>query len=152
MIPHLSAFPGFQLNKKIFLILGFLIALTVYINIAHTEHVRKWIGPSATATTSSDTNDRTSGAVQEAKVSETPDKSKFDVKEMVQTDSILEEEQIGSRYPDAYYCYHKSTADLSNVDALDDIVRSKRQPTPDKTIFFVISSCFEDNRIEIRKR
>lgn len=66
-------------------------------------------------------------------------------------DPILVDEQIKIRYPEAYYCYHKNSAHL-NVDILDDILLSKRQPTPDKSIFFVISTCFNGHLLAIRKR
>lgn len=139
------------------MILGLLIALTVYFNIAHTEHLRKFIGQSATETTSTDANEDTgniNGTVQEVKTNDKPDQpeSKPDVKEEVHVDSKSEEKKSEPDYPEAYFCYHKYLSDLTNVELLDDIILSKRQPTPDKSIFFVISSCFKDNRIEIRKR
>lgn len=50
-----------------------------------------------------------------------------------------------------YACYHKSNLE-SEAFLLEDIYKSKRQPTSDKTIFFVITNCFENNLIDIGKR
>lgn len=50
-----------------------------------------------------------------------------------------------------YACFHKCNLE-SQAFLLEDIYKSKRQPTPDKTIFFVITNCFKDNLINIGKR
>lgn len=50
-----------------------------------------------------------------------------------------------------YSCYHKYNLE-SEAFLLEDIHKSEKQPTPDKTIFFIISSCFTDNLMEIQKR
>lgn len=50
-----------------------------------------------------------------------------------------------------YSCYHRNRLDL-NVELLEDIQLSKRQPTLNTTIFFVITTCLSDNLVEIRKR
>lgn len=50
-----------------------------------------------------------------------------------------------------YSCYHKYNLE-SEAFLLEDIHKLEKQPTPDKTIFFIISSCFKDNLMEIQKR
>lgn len=50
-----------------------------------------------------------------------------------------------------YYCYHKHRHDV-DVNLLEDVQLSKRQPRLDTTIFFVITTCLNDSLVEIRKR
>lgn len=55
--------------------------------------------------------------------------------------------------PDIYYCYHKTQSKPgTSIRFLKDLLTATKQPTLDKTIFFVISTCFKDDLIEIRKR
>lgn len=124
------------------------MAITVYYNVVHTDNFTGLQGISQTATTNEASGQGNAAAVGVTHAIT----SKYDGKEEIPMDPLLPSEQPEIRYPEPYYCYHKNSGDMENVDLLDDIVLSKRQPTPDKSIFFVISSCFENHRVEIRKR
>lgn len=54
-------------------------------------------------------------------------------------------------FRDIYCCYHKRRSGL-NVDLLEDIQLSKRQPKFDSSIFFVITTCLNDSLVAIGKR
>lgn len=50
-----------------------------------------------------------------------------------------------------YSCFHKYNLE-SEAFLLEDIHKSKKQPKPNETIFFIISSCFKNNSMQINKR
>lgn len=139
----------FQLHRKYLIVFVVLFGLTVYFNVVHTNYFKGAQNISSESIVSDASGKKSDNAVADA-ASESV--SKYGGKEEIHMDPLLPAEQPDIRYPEPYYCYHKNTADLKNVDLLEDLVLSKRQPKDDKAIFFVISSCFEHHRVEIRKR
>lgn len=78
------------------------------------------------------------------------DESKASIYNLTKEVPIKNTYEFEKRTP-LYACYHKFNLE-SEAFLLDDIHKSKRQPTPDKTIFFIITNCFENNSIDIGKR
>lgn len=50
-----------------------------------------------------------------------------------------------------YSCYHKYNLE-PEFNYLEDLCESKKQPTMDKTIFFIVTTCFRNNSIGLAKR
>lgn len=49
-----------------------------------------------------------------------------------------------------YACYHRAKSELQN-NSLEDLSESNKQPN-NRTIFFVLTTCFKDGLIQINKR
>lgn len=81
----------------------------------------------------------------------------IDIKKAVKANKVVAQNENTSLLssntvlPDIYHCYHKKQSEQS-IRFLKDLLTATKQPTLDKTIFFVISTCFKDDLIEIRKR
>lgn len=108
------------------MLVGFFIALVIYFNVYHRRQTINIF----TYTKISENNDNTNVGIF---------RDNFLATETNQTLRKI------------YSCYHKYR-DGINVELLEDIQLSKRQPKLDTTIFFVITTCLADNLVEIRKR
>ncbi|KAL5284220.1 hypothetical protein ACFFRR_006475 [Megaselia abdita] len=51
-----------------------------------------------------------------------------------------------------YQCYSKTEFNVTDASKIPDLLGSERQPTPDKTIFFLVTNCLHDGMVKITAR
>lgn len=117
-------------RRKYLVIAGLVLLVIIQLYFLYLPYIRVMSVGTITATTNNNNN-----------------KDVDDIKAIVVESSIKSERIL----PDIYHCYHKNGSN-SHLRYIEDLLTASIQPALDKTIYFVISTCFKDDLIAIRKR